>query len=218
MHVKVANKQVVEMSLTMTLHGAWTALVQVDAEDAITGATSLLIADLMTFSGTVDPTRSGAFLGRAKLRLVAGANGLDVAVTGKTYYRAPLRVILGDILLVGGEALSDLSDAVLMATAPKHWARARGTVREELDVLAGRFGFEWRHLPDGKVWVGTETWDASAIADYQLLSDEREDGMVEIAAEVPAVLPGETFLERQVSEVEHSMGKGGMRTTVRFVA
>ena len=214
MHVKANSKQVVEMTMSLTLHGAWTAFLQVDSTVALDSAITLTIGDVLEFLGTAD--RTGQHLGRAKLRVMGGAGGFTTVATGKTYYRAPLRAILGDLLSVAGETLSSLSDATLLATAPKHWARAAGSVRDEIDVLAERFGFNWRVLPNGETWFGSETWDASSLVNYQLLRDEHEDNLVELAAELPAVLPGETFLERHVSEVEHTLGRGGLRTVVRF--
>ena len=128
-----------------------------------------------------------------------------------------MRAIIGDLLAIANETLSTLSTQSTLSIAPKHWARAKGTVRGELDVLSERFGFNWRILPDGTFWMGDETWDASPLVDgYQLLRDEQEDGLVEIATDIPMVLPGETFLERRVSEVEHTLNKS-LRTVVRFV-
>jgi hypothetical protein len=216
MHIKINQLyQVVEMTLTTTLHGPWIAYVQVDTDVELVERLSLTIGDVMEFVGTAD--RTGVHLGRARIRLVGGANGLERECDGKTYYRAPLRAILGDMLAIAGETLSSLSSQAVLSTAPKHWARATGLVREEIDVIAERFGFSWRILPNGEFWVGEETWDNSPLVDnYQLLRDEREDGLVEIASDFPTVLPGETFLERRVSEVEHTLSKS-LRTEIRFL-
>lgn len=216
MHVKANGKQVVDMTLTLGLYGAWTAMLQADASEAIASQVTLSIADTLEFIGTPDPTRSAEFLGRARLRLIGGAGGLDTAIGGKTYYQAPLSAILEDLLALGGETLSESSSSSLLATKPKHWARAAGTVRGELDVLADRFGFSWRILPDGKLWAGEEDWPTSPLTSYTLMTDAREEGRVELAAEVPLVLPGETFLGRHVEEVIHTLSKATLRTEVRF--
>jgi hypothetical protein len=216
MHVKANGKQVVDMTLTLGLHGAWKAQIQANATVALTGAIELTIADSLTFVGTTDAGRAAEHLGRARARVTGGAAGLETAVAGKTYYQAPLRTILGELLAVGGETIATTTDEDLLATTPRHWARAAGTVRSEIDVLAERFAFSWRVLPDGTTWFGTETWDMCTLTAYTLLEDAREEGRVVIAAETPTVLPGETFLERHVDEVIHSLGRGGLRTEVRF--
>jgi len=216
MHVKANNAQVVEMTLTLGLHGAWRGYFQADATEALASSVTLTIGDSLSFVGTAP--RTGEHLGRAKLKVVGGSNGLDESVGGKTYYLAPIRVVVADLLAAGGETLSSLSDSTMLATAPKHWARAKGTVRDELEVLADHFGFSWRVLPNGEIWIGSEDWSTSPLTDYQIMRDEREDGLVEIAAEIPSVLPGETFLDRHVEEVTHTLSEGILRTEVRFAA
>lgn len=214
MHLKINNAQVVNATMTLPIAGPWTAIVEADSGEAVDAQATLTIADTLTFRGT--SARSGASLGRARARVVGGGGGFRLPVAGFAYYEAPLSVIVGDLLTAVGETLSPLSDAAMLATVPRHWLRAKGAARDELDVLADRFGFAWRVLPNGETWLGFETWPTSPLSLYTVLEDAREDGRAEIAAEVPMVLPGETFMDRHVVGVVHTLDGHQLRTTVNF--
>lgn len=216
MHVKVAGAQATKLQLTLPKSGAWQAIVDLDASTAPSGLVTLTIGDSLSFVGTVIPSRTGVYLGHAHALIVGGAGRLAETIDGFAYYQAPLRVILGDLLAAVGDALDSTADATLLASTPRHWLRAEGPAKEEIEVLSQRFGFAWRVLPSGLVWAGTEAWADSTLTDYTPLGTQDADGTMSIAADLPAVYPGQTFAGRHVQTVEHIYDSARLRTEVVF--
>ena len=217
MHILANNKQVVEGTIALPRAGVWTANLSLNSTDAVTGAVQITIANgEMVFKGTAlvgEPVN-----GRTLVRVVGGGGGLGQQVTGKSHTSVPARIPITDLLAAVGESVDSASDAPLLDLKLHYWCRAAGTAKRELRFLADRIGASWRVLPNGNVWVGTETWPATQLRNAVVLEDRPEENRVVIAADIPAIYPGETYRSGHVVTVTHQINGSTLRTTITLEA
>jgi hypothetical protein len=83
------------------------------------------------------------------------------------------------------------------------WTRAAGTVGTAIAALAEHIGGTWRVLPDGTVWLGTETWPASKARKPLILDEDTATGRLYMAPEPLNLLPGTTLDGRKLSSVKY---------------
>lgn len=197
--------------------GVWVAEIELDGDDAskVSGAVTIELG-ATTWKGTA--IESGAFSGRLKARILGGSAGLRKPTKPKFYASIPARVVVGDLLAEGGETLSSTSDAAKLGTILPFWTRPAGTVSEGLENVLDEIGASWRVLPDGTVWIGTETWPNAQVKDVHVESEDPKDSKMVIGSEDPSLVPGTTFQGRKVSRVEHDIAPGKTRTTAFFDA
>ena len=208
----VNGKAVLEARIGLPRIGVWTMDGVLDVSDAVDAGAAEVKYGSTTLQGTI--TRVGLRDDAYRIRVLGGAAGFSKTIPAKSYLNVPLRIPIADVVQAVGEQLSPLADPALMQSLVSRWthletiaANAMRTVLEGRDVA-------WRVLPDGTVWVGTETWPTVDI-EHELLDEDAITNRVTIYAEDPALLPGQTFLDRQVSYVEHAFGEV-LRTEVRF--
>ncbi len=195
--------------------GVWQAEVELDGEDASKANGSItLVTGSVTWKGTA--IESGAFVGRVKVRMFGGAGGLGKATAARFYHAIPARTVITDLLGEGGETLSSTSDAGKLGTILPFWTRHAGTVSEGLGNVLDEIGATWRVLPDGTIWIGTETWPAATAADVVVESEDPKDSRIVFSSTDPSLLPGTTFRDRKVSRVEHAISASKTRTTAWF--
>lgn len=203
-HTTLSGFEVLDGHVSLPRHGVWHAdLVLDDTEgQTLPTAVTLQVGDSLSLVGTV--VRGGEWQGRRSVRVVGGAGGLSTELTGRWYAGAPFRLPIRDTLEEAGEKLSTTSsDDVLDVTATPGWSRTGGPACDALHRLVGDAGATWRVLPDGTVWVGTETWpNASPIDDNVITADAPTSGRLSFATERPTLLPGQTLNGRRVSYVE----------------
>ncbi len=208
---------VVSGTVSRPRQGAWRADLRVDVEDPgrLAGRVTIVLGG-RTFVGTA--RRAGPYLGATQVRVVGGAGGLARSFGPKAYRGVPLRLPLLDVLGVAGEALAPSADPAAMATTLVFWqavAQPAGQALASL-VQAADGAPTWRVLPDGTVWVGRETWPACRLADFDQTDEDPELGRLELAADEPAIDPGQVFLGRRVSYVEHQVDARRIRHLVWF--
>lgn len=209
------GNMVLGLRLRAPVVGAWTAELEVDAEDPITGSVTLA-QDALSFKGTA--LRSGVVAGVCRLEMVGGAGGLwkENGVLASSYQGATARTIVTDLLGAVGEQLdTTTSTAAVLNTPVAYWTRAAGKAGPALRLLTDMLGARWRVLPSGLVWVGTETWPA-APDDMEALELDRDDGAgnVHLGPETLALMPGMVLEGRQVGRVEHLITRDeALRTT-----
>jgi len=211
---------IIEADITLPRRGRWSAVVAVDAQaaDQLLGRVTVDVDDgQLRLVGTA--FRGGAFADQVKLRVVGGNAGMLKQIGPRAYQGVPLRLPLQDALAEVGEALAPTSDAAILDLQLQRWARLRGECMAEVVALLARSGAPsivgMRFLPDGTLWVGTETWPEVNI-DHDLLVDLHWAGQAVIGVEVPTLLPGTTFLGRKVEQVDHHLGGTEVRTVVTF--
>ncbi len=190
---------VLEATLHLPRTGVWQADLVVDTQNPsdVTGAIALSLIDGgLTLSGT-SFRPPWLWRGVTRVRMLAGAGGMSTPMTAQGYSNAPASVIVGDILSGAGETLSGAS--MSLAARMPSWARlgqstdSQETAGSALQAIVDELGATWRSLPDGTVWIGTETWPASPLTDYQVIDAQPEDARIELVAAGPTLLPGTTF-------------------------
>jgi hypothetical protein len=216
MHIKVNNIQAISAVVSHPLTGAWTSECVIDSHDALTvgDTVSILVADIMEFKGTV--TRAGAYGGRSEIRVIGGANGLSKVINGKSYKKPTLGLILTDILSEAGETLTAGIDSAILSYPFPHWCRATNPARRELVLLLAERDNNWRILPNGEVWVGTDDWTDSDIDEYVIETTDSKAGRIVIGSERPTLSPGEVFEEKRIQTIVHMLDNAKLRTEVVF--
>jgi hypothetical protein len=213
---------IVEATVTLPRSGRWSADVAI-ASDTSAGLegqpVTIDLGDALNLKGTC--RKAGTFAGSTTLEVVGGTAGLLREVPPKAFQECELGLPLTDVLTAVGETLAATSDTAATSTTLPKWVRIGGaTAAEEVAALvaAAPAGTVARVLPDGTVWVGVDQYLDSglAVGDYQLLRDDSHRGIAEIGVEQPSLLPGTTFLGRQVEEVVHTVTAEKVRTTVQF--
>ncbi len=197
--------------------GAWEGdfTVPREGEEVLEGPVVVEVGAL-SWRGTA--WRSGENMGAIHLRAVGGAGGLSRSLEPRAYRDVPARIPLSNILGETGEALSPATDAGLLDTRLPMWnrpAQPGGTALQALVLALGR-SVLWRTMQDGTIWIGVESWPASALASYQYLQQAPSAGMLDLIAEDPTIFPGEVFLDRRVSAVIHRVLAGNVRTRILF--
>lgn len=209
-YLKANGLAVLQATIRRARVGVWTADLVVDADAAPSGAV-LLEGGGTTWRGTV--RRSDVHQGRAYLQLVGGAGGLGKELGPQHYARVQARVPIADVLRACGESLAASSSSAALSTSLSTWSRLRGPGGASLAQLVDRLGATWRTLPDGTVWVGSETWDEQAVS-YAVMAADPSRGWLEVAAEDLTIAPGRTFDGRRVGLVVHHVDPGQQRTEI----
>jgi hypothetical protein len=205
-------------SLYFSRTGAWHAELRVDTQSAIGDGCEINIADgALVLEGTAD--RSGLFADTGFVRVVAGANGLGTTAKPKHYDDPTIRVVLADLLANAGEVISSTADASILGRHLTAWtttARPTGPVVSLLVQQAPNTS--WRMLPDGTLWVGTESWPDSGLdpTTYQILDELPSDGSADLGMDAPLLIAGVSLAGRHVSAVEHRIDGRGVRARVWF--
>jgi hypothetical protein len=197
--------------------GAWTAWLRVDTAQTFAGQAVLRLGD-GAFVGAV--TYSAVHQACTHVRLVGGAGGLGTQLPARGYVNAPLKAPLQDMLEEAGEALSPLADAAVTGVQLRHWARVAGGVGASLWQLLARVpGAAWRFLPDGRLWVGVESWPTlAAHDDVELTAFDPSTERLTLFSLSPGVQPGVQFLGGRVSYVEHRISEADIRTDLLMEA
>ncbi len=211
-----AGARVLRASIVRPRLGAWTADLVLDAAEPPTGAVELTSADgALALHGTV--TRGAAWQGRAEVRVVGGAAGLDAVLAPRAYRDATVRVVVADLLRECGEALAADADAAALATALPFWTREAEPARDALARVLERTGAAWRVRDDGAVWIGPEAWGEVEVPGDVLDLAPRDMRAVLGTDTVYGLLaPGTTWLGQRVSLVEHVVTAERVRTHVTF--
>jgi hypothetical protein len=217
--IEVNGKDGLRMRAECPRIGAWHADLRVDSPDAVTSPVTIDIADgTLTLVGSV--VRGDVFVDAAEVRVVAGAGRLQELAKPRHYVAPTVRSILAHILGDKGEALSATVSAALLNRHLDHWTTAALPGGALLARLCATLGADivWRFLPDGTVWLGTETWPDSGLRendDYQVLEEKPEAGYALLGIESDRLLPGTTLDDRRISRAVHEVGDV-VRTRVWF--
>lgn len=201
---------VLSCTLSMPRVGAWTADLELSADEAPSGKITIEHGNVK-FVGTV--VRSGIVSGRASVRVVGGAGGLRKDASAQSFQNVPLRIPLRDTLGAVGETLSLSVASSLLDRRLEHWTRGAEPAGTAITTLLTHVGASWRVLADGTVWAGDETWPVQRISSAEALDPDPILGTYTIAPDVFELRPGVTFLGRKVSRVEHTADGGALRST-----
>lgn len=192
--------------------GAWTAVVEVDSEENISGQVTLTV-DGVSWVGSI--VSGNTYAGRFHAQLVGGAGKLATVLAPQHYRGIPLSVVLDDIMRGTGETLSSTTHPAIRSHTVARWSRLKDKASVALNMCADEMGLTWRVLRDGTVWLGVEEWpEVDPEADEISRVPGRDS--VTIAPESPTVMPGTMYLERGVSRVTTTVDNGVLRQEILF--
>jgi len=195
--VTANNVAVISGVITRPLVGVWTADLKLDQTTDASGftpGTKVTIASENNYSiaGVVDPNRGGSFLDSMHVRILGGAGGMSKLATARAYAQGSLaRDVINGLMRDGGESLSSTTDAGMLATSIGAWAVLGHTVGWNLRALLRIVApaMSWRMLPDGTLWIGSETWPA-ASGTFDAIDQDPADGSYVLGVEAPFCAPG----------------------------
>jgi hypothetical protein len=217
MGITINGKDVLEITITEDRIGAWTANVEADSEDPITGSVTLDVEG-ETFVGTV--WQGDVDSGRWKGMIVGGAGGTQKIVDGNYYVQPTARTVMQDLASASGETLSpDISPALLFKQLER-WTRLQGFAHTAFRQLADELGVEWRITRAGQLWFGTETWETVTVKSVEG-EYSPEHRMLEVAYEDnendrPVLRPGITYDGQKVQRVVTNASAKGLRQYLFF--
>lgn len=204
---------IIDIRLSLPRAGVWHADLAVETDELLDGRVEVVLSGA-TFVGAV--REGGATIGAWGGRLSGGAGGLRETVPAKQYREVPISVPLGDILSASGEQLSRSADKSVTSRQLRAWVMRAGGAGEALAALMKGAESGWRVLPDGTLWVGTETWKPIS-GDFEVLVDDPRERKVVLAAEsLGDLVPGRALFGKHVSYVTHQLLNNALRTTVLF--
>lgn len=202
-------------------YGAWTAEVEHDANERVTGSATLTLLD-RTWVGTVvaDPNDSTLALsgdsgGFFRCRIVGGAGGLQKQVEPTEWAQGALvQTVLTAILSAGGETQSATIDPSLLTKVLPQWSIVQGTVDAALAALCDSLGVIWRTLDDGSIWIGTPNPQPVTAPDYIFTELDPEMGMVELDLNEASIQVDQIIDGLTVKQVIYTWGNSSLRALV----
>lgn len=192
----VNGQPVLSLSMHLPLNGAWSAELQASSDKVLAAGAAVTISlpgDVL-YQGRV--VRAGVVDERLNLRITGGSVDWLQQVALKHYKASD-----------GDKALRDLgvqTDAPLELDLP-FWTRPPGTIGMAVQALATVAGVNWRVNPDGTVRIREEAPFAVKPKAIEILRDDRR-GVVEIAPDIAAVMPGTTVGDDQIGDVIYDFG------------
>jgi len=216
--ITLNGRPVVRATLWLPASGVWSASVDVDTAEELSGAVSLAASSGAAWAASV--ARGAVSHGLWSGLIVGGAGGLRAPVAPLAYRNATLADVVRDVLESAGERLSSTSDS--LSTAVALWHRRQGSAGSALASVAERAGYAWRVLRDGSVWLGVETWPDAGDLALTLLSRDPSLGTYALSGDTFGIAPGQslqvqdeagaTFIN--VSSVRHVIEPERITTTV----
>ena len=183
---------VMEGDLLLPYYGNWSACVSFASADAIPSGKVTLSWLGTKFSGHV--LRSGENEGRVSCMIAGGTGGLAKTVPAKMYdYNLKLELPVKEILSAVSETLSASSTQSVLARELTNWTRMEKEAAMLLSHLTDQVKAAWRVLPDGSVFLGTDTWQDTDTFDYTLLFQDPVLLMAQLAVSEAALFPGKRF-------------------------
>lgn len=206
--------------ISESLLGVWTADIEVDATEELSGTITLDIEG-ETFTGAVWNGRSAIDAGRWIARIAAGAAGMGTTVDAKNYVGVNVRGAIDDIVRTAGETLDvSASDSTTLATELGRYQRMRVTAGSALSTLAGDVGSSWRMLRSGKLKVAIEGFAELDFGndDAEVIDELPVNNARVYAPHSPIIYPGVSIDGSHVEYVLTQLSPGALRQTVFFDA
>lgn len=204
------GKDILSVSIQEPRIGVWSAVVDVDSDEVISGTVKIAI-DGVSWVGTV--AKGDLHAGRFHAQVVGGAGKLATVLDAKYYQGTSLAVVLDDLMLGTGEKLSSTTSTEIRSHTVPRWSRPQGKASAELVQIADEMVFSWRVLRDGTIWLGAESWPTISPIYDQIDRVPGRDSIT-IAPESPFVLPGSTFEKQKVSRVTTYIKDVGLRQDI----
>lgn len=184
------------LSMHLPMNGAWSAELQASSSKVYTEGTVVTL----TLPGGVDwvgrVLRAGVVDERLNVRLTGGTVDWGQQVALQHYKKSDGDKVMRD--------LGVLTDAPLELDLD-FWSRPPGTIGAGVQALATAAQVNWRVNPDGTVRIREEapfTVQPNAVE----ISRDDKRGIVEVAPELSAIMPGTIVGNDQVGDVIYDFG------------
>lgn len=214
MQARINDRLVLEGEVYEPKRGAWTARVEVDADEGgLEGPVTLTIGDRAFYGTATGALEQGRYL----LRIVGGADGLKRELDAKYYYQTTVSVVLGDIERETGEQLDVAeSDPVVTSALLPRWARLRGAARLALSAVVNETGSFWRVMRNGRVLVRKDEQWTRVAGTFTEVGRDPASGTIEIAPDDgPLAEPGYELPDgSRILEVTTAFDSSSVRQTV----
>lgn len=209
--------QLVGLRIFIPREGVWHGELSASADAPLDYGLDISLAGL-SFRATA--TRTGLVAGTAVAEFRGGAGGLHKLITPRAYRNVALSVPLRDIATEAGEELSANSMRDVTDVQLGYWTSSLNKAGHALNALMKLGAGDvkdavWRIRPDGKLWVGVESWPDVELG-HQLLSADLIADRAILSMDEPSILPGVRFFGRRVNYVEHILRDAALRTVVWF--
>lgn len=199
----VATRPLIAATIVEPSSGRWVATVEVSGVDALPSDVVIRCENgPREWRGHV--AQQSSMTGRVRA-IVRPLPELEKAVVAKGYFNTSSRIVAQEAASDAGATLGPSSTT---STSLQHWARAKATLSEALDVLCRSTGDAWRVLRSGELSVGKPTFsDVSGRAIE--MHRNTELGSVEFALDDPFLGPWVTYNGERISDVEYTVNAGG---------
>jgi hypothetical protein len=224
MYLTAGNFSCRRGQISLPLTGAWIADVVIDPDSSNAtppGQGSSLALGIgeggFTLQGTV--ARINLAFGNYLARLVGGGWGLHTVLTAKAYQNVTFGLVLSDVLSQCSEQLSMTTPTNVTNIFLPFWTvqNAPGWKAIQTLILGARnitgTLVNWRVLPDGTIFVGAETWPATPLSSFDLLSWSPQELRATFYSQNPNLIPGQVWQQGNVTQVEHVIEPDKIRTT-----
>jgi hypothetical protein len=222
MDLSIDNKPVIQGRLQLPAKGPWWGEFTLDALEGFDVGQRVTVRSSggLELAATVQRTELVDEV--PHVRLVGGRGGLNRSIAAQWHTGPGLsaRTVLASWAEASGEQLSSTIAASVLNASIDRWVRSKGRSIDALDALTEALGVTWRVLPDGTVWLGSDTDTALDRFTYDVVARRVATGSVELAvdAPVPQLMPGRTFEGRKIGTVEYLLTPQKCRAVIALIA
>lgn len=199
--------------ITLPRSGVWHAELNLAAGLLAQSSAALVLGNALELYGTV--RLGGEHADTTSALVVGGAGGFRDDVTPQHFRKAPMRIPLERALSDVGEELSPSSTESVLTAELEHWVTLKEPAQRVVAELARTADVNWRVLPDGRTWLGEETWPTVSVG-YEVAHAWPSKGRVQFVLDAPLLLPGYTFQGRKVGSVTYVIRADALLCDVWF--
>lgn len=208
MSYTINGRAILVGAVHLPVTGIWSAWLTIDHGETLPTSSRGVSIDLggTVLVGTIQS--QGVYAGNLTARVVGGAGGLTGSgtlsknVAAKKYRVVPARIPITDVLTEAGEILASSSSAPVLDVSLEHWSRPAVPAAFAFASLMRASSANWRVLPDGSVWVGTDAWPTAKI-NGEVLEEHPGARMRMVSPEVADLLPGTTIDGQRIEAVDY---------------
>lgn len=204
------GNNVTDARLSIPAWGASYHDVSIDGQISLTGAVTLVVADL-TIKGTV--LSGGPGIGRSYFRIVAGAGGWGKSIPAKTYQNdagVKLANVLNDAAAAVGETIDQTTLDTTKRVGP-FYVRPEGPACTVLNLMSSS---AWYVGEDGVTRIGQRGASTLSGTATRVTQQDQARGTLTLASDsIAGILPGVTVDGLTAVDVEHEIGvTAGLRS------
>ncbi|HMI90093.1 MAG TPA: hypothetical protein VK509_01965 [Polyangiales bacterium] len=210
------GKPVMQGGITENRNAAWTAMLEVNTDEALSGLVTIDV-DGELFIGT-------AVLGdvesdRWKGTVIGGRGGLYKILPAAWYVEPTVGTLLTAIAREAGEVLDPTIPVSVLTKRFERWSRMQGEAHLALRQIADQLGYQWRVTRAGTIYLGPETW-LPVVAKTLTESYNPEERKLTIAydgtSEAPIARPGMTLDGKRIERSALVLDSKSLRQDLYF--